>query len=100
MFVVPPMVIQIIKHSAEYRYNLSSLEMVHSGGAPLGGDVAQQLKTVLGVQDIRQGELAIIFDVIPDMAETSISQNAFTSTFTHLAFRKPRIRNIFWHIAM
>ena len=60
MFVVPPMVIQIIKHAAEYRYNLSSLEMVHSGGAPLGGDVAEQLKTVLCVEDIRQGESAII----------------------------------------
>ena len=60
MYVVPPMVIQIIKHAAEYRYDLSSLEMVNSGGAPLGGDVAEQLKTVLGVQDIRQGESAII----------------------------------------
>jgi len=41
-FAVPPIVLGLAKHSAIDQYDISSLQQVFSGAAPLGGDIAEE----------------------------------------------------------
>jgi len=41
-FAVPPIVLGLAKHSAIEQYDISSLQQVFSGAAPLGGDIAEE----------------------------------------------------------
>ncbi|KAB1223522.1 4-coumarate--CoA ligase-like 7 [Morella rubra] len=42
LFVVPPMIIALLKQSAVKKYDLSSLKLIISGAAPLGADVMEK----------------------------------------------------------
>ena len=52
--VVPPIILALAQHPAVDRYDLSSLRVVTSGAAPLGGDLARACAARLGCR-IRQG---------------------------------------------
>ncbi len=43
MYVVPPVMIALAKHPLVDQYDLSALEQINSGAAPLGGDVTDQV---------------------------------------------------------
>jgi acyl-CoA synthetase (AMP-forming)/AMP-acid ligase II len=45
LFLVPPLVIRLVKDSLTEKYNLSSLEQIISGAAPLGGDTMALLRS-------------------------------------------------------
>ncbi|HUF75850.1 MAG TPA: 4-coumarate--CoA ligase family protein [Longimicrobiales bacterium] len=45
--LVPPILVALAKHPAVDQYDLSSLEGIMSGAAPLGGDLAQAVETRL-----------------------------------------------------
>jgi len=45
---VPPIVIALAKHPMVSEYDLSSIEGINSGAAPLGGELARQLEERLG----------------------------------------------------
>ena len=46
--LVPPIVIALAKHPMVSEYDLSSIEGINSGAAPLGGELARQLEERLG----------------------------------------------------
>jgi acyl-CoA synthetase (AMP-forming)/AMP-acid ligase II len=46
--VVPPIVLALARHPAVDRYDLSSLRLITSGGAPLGADLARECTRRLG----------------------------------------------------
>ncbi len=52
--VVPPIVLQLAKHEAVDRYDLSCLKMLFSGAAPLGPELTQECISRIGC-GIRQG---------------------------------------------
>ena len=53
-FAVPPMVLAFAKHPLVDSYDLSSLELVFSGAAPLGAELAQEASARIGC-DVVQG---------------------------------------------
>jgi 4-coumarate--CoA ligase len=53
-FAVPPMVLALAKHPIVANYDLSSLEMVFSGAAPLGADLAAEAAARIGCE-VTQG---------------------------------------------
>ena len=53
-YLAPPLVLFLAKHPLVDQYDLSSLNSVFSGAAPLSGDLVQALKGRLGVADVRQ----------------------------------------------
>ncbi len=53
-FAVPPMVLAFAKHPLVDQYDLSSLELVFSGAAPLGAELAQEAAGRIGC-DVVQG---------------------------------------------
>ncbi|KAJ0307073.1 hypothetical protein COL5a_003233 [Colletotrichum fioriniae] len=54
---VPPILVALTKHPITAKFDLSSLETVGSGAAPLAADVARQTERILKKQDliVRQG---------------------------------------------
>ena len=54
-YLAPPLVLFLAKHPLVDKYNLSSLNCIFSGAAPLSGDMVQAVKDRLGVADVRQG---------------------------------------------
>lgn len=56
LYVVPPMAVLMAKHAAVKNYDLSSIEYMVSGAAPLGRDVSAQVEKRLGNRfTIKQG---------------------------------------------
>ncbi|MEQ8718362.1 MAG: AMP-binding protein [Acidimicrobiales bacterium] len=53
-YLVPPIILALAKHPLVDDYDLSSLELVTSGAAPLGADIAEAVHKRLGV-DVIQG---------------------------------------------
>lgn len=54
--LVPPIAILLAKHPAVEKYDLSSVELIGSGAAPLGRDVCEQLEKRLGNRlNMKQG---------------------------------------------
>ena len=53
-YLAPPLVLFLAKHPLVDQYNLSSLNSVVSGAAPLSGDMVQAVKDRLSVEDVRQ----------------------------------------------
>jgi len=52
-FAVPPMVLALAKHPIVDQYDLSSLKLVFSGAAPLGGDLAKEASTRIGCEVVQ-----------------------------------------------
>jgi acyl-CoA synthetase (AMP-forming)/AMP-acid ligase II len=67
--VVPPIVLALARHPAVTRYDLSSLRLITSGGAPLGADLAAEGAQRLGCR-VKQGygmtELGGATHMVPD----------------------------------
>lgn len=70
--LVPPIVLALAKHPLVDNYDLSSLNTIFSGAAPLGGDVAAACSTRIDC-DVAQGygmtELSPVSHVNPDTRE-------------------------------
>lgn len=54
-YLAPPLVLFLAKHPLVDQYDLTSLNSVFSGAAPLSGNLAQAVKVRLGVREVRQG---------------------------------------------
>jgi acyl-CoA synthetase (AMP-forming)/AMP-acid ligase II len=68
-FVVPPVVLALAKHPVVDHYDLSSLEMLFSGAAPLGGELAEEAGARLGcevVQGYGMTELSPVSHATPN----------------------------------
>lgn len=67
-FVAPPIVLAMAKHPSVANYDLSSLQSVFSGAAPLGAELAEEAATRLGcevVQGYGMTELAPVSHATP-----------------------------------
>ena len=54
--LVPPIAVLLAKHPAVEKYDLSSVEHVSCGAAPLGRDVSEQVERRLGSRlNLKQG---------------------------------------------
>ena len=53
--LVPPLIIFLAKHPLVDSYNLSSLDQIMSGAAPLGGELVKAVKDRVGCRLVRQG---------------------------------------------
>ena len=69
-FLVPPLVLFLAKHPLVDNYNLSSLDEIFSGAAPLGGEVVKAAHERIGCRLIRQGyglsETSPVTHVMPE----------------------------------
>jgi len=68
MYVVPPVMIALAKHPMVDAYDLSAVEQVNSGAAPLGGDVTETVAARLGcisTQGYGMTELSPVSHVSP-----------------------------------
>ncbi len=54
--MVPPLAVFLAKHPAVDKYDLSSIQTIICGAAPLGGETSQAVKNRIGVKNIRQGK--------------------------------------------
>jgi 4-coumarate--CoA ligase len=52
-YVVPPIVLALAKHPVVDRYDLSALDLVFSGAAPLGADLASEAKARIGAEVVQ-----------------------------------------------
>lgn len=54
---VPPIVVALAKHPLVRKYDLSSIESIGSGAAPLSGDIADEVTKLWppGAMEVRQG---------------------------------------------
>ena len=68
-YLVPPIVLALAKHPLVDKYDLSSIEVILSGAAPLGEDMQQAVRDRLGCQ-VLQGygltETSPVTNMIPD----------------------------------
>lgn len=57
LMCVPPILVALAKHPLSKKYDLSSVERVSSGAAPLGGEVAQEVESLWpdGQVTVKQG---------------------------------------------
>ncbi len=55
LIIVPPIALLLTKHPLVSNYDLSSLEVITCGAAPLSGEISQELQKRLNLRDIRQG---------------------------------------------
>jgi 4-coumarate--CoA ligase len=57
LVLVPPVIVAMAKHPAARKFDLSSVEGVHSGAAPLGREACEQLETLWpdGRINVKQG---------------------------------------------
>lgn len=53
LFLVPPIVLALAKHPIVDNYDLSSLERIFSGAAPLGSDLSEEVSQRLGVEVVQ-----------------------------------------------
>jgi acyl-CoA synthetase (AMP-forming)/AMP-acid ligase II len=53
--LVPPIILLLAKHPLIDQYDLTSLDIVICGAAPLGGDLSQQVKKRLPTMVVKQG---------------------------------------------
>jgi acyl-CoA synthetase (AMP-forming)/AMP-acid ligase II len=67
--LVPPILLALAKHPAVERYDLSSLEMIMSGAAPLGGELAERCAARTGssvIQGYGLTEASPVTHLTPD----------------------------------
>jgi acyl-CoA synthetase (AMP-forming)/AMP-acid ligase II len=68
-YLVPPIILALAKHPIVDKYDLSSLEVIMSGAAPLGGDLAASASDRLGsvvMQGYGLTETSPVTHMIPD----------------------------------
>jgi 4-coumarate--CoA ligase len=54
--MVPPIAVALVKHPAVKQYDLSSIESITSGAAPLGRDISQQVELLWNSKlNLKQG---------------------------------------------
>ena len=53
-YVVPPIILRLLKHPSLHKYDLSSLRFLHSGAAPLTKDLVEALYQRTGIP-VKQG---------------------------------------------
>ena len=53
--LVPPLILFLARHPMVNKYDLSSLNMITSGAAPLSGELATEVKEKLNIEVVRQG---------------------------------------------
>jgi acyl-CoA synthetase (AMP-forming)/AMP-acid ligase II len=72
--VVPPIVLALAKHPAVAGYDLSALQAIGSGAAPLGPEIAEEASRRIGCR-VGQGygmtETSPVTHLVPQLAETS-----------------------------
>ena len=54
-FLVPPLAVFLAKHPMVNNYDVSCVQNIFSGAAPLGGETATAVKQRLGIKVVRQG---------------------------------------------
>ena len=73
--LVPPLILFLAKHPLIDSYNLSSLEQIMSGAAPLGGELVTATKERIGCRTVRQGygltETSPVSHIMPDFFSVS-----------------------------
>ena len=73
--LVPPLVLFLAKHPLVSDYDLSSLDQIMSGAAPLGGEVVKAAKERIGCRVVRQGygltETSPVTHIMPDFYSMS-----------------------------
>ncbi|MCA1670702.1 MAG: AMP-binding protein [Actinobacteria bacterium] len=69
VFIAPPVAVALAKHPMVDRFDLSAMEILFSGAAPLDADLADAVRTRLGCK-VRQGygmtEMSPVSHAIPD----------------------------------
>ncbi|MCB0043590.1 MAG: AMP-binding protein, partial [Caldilinea sp.] len=84
MYVVPPVMIALAKHPMVANYDLSCVEQVNSGAAPLGGDVTDTVSARLGcvsTQGYGMTELSPVSHTSPkEVARTGASGQTVANT--------------------
>jgi acyl-CoA synthetase (AMP-forming)/AMP-acid ligase II len=71
-FLVPPIVVRLVKDSLTQKYDLSSLEQVICGAAPLGSDTMALMRSKFKGIVVKQGILSYDFaNIAYGMTETS-----------------------------
>ena len=69
--VVPPVVLFLAKHPSVDKYDTSSIDMVMSGAAPLGGEIVKAARDRLGCRLVRQGygltECSPVTHIVPEI---------------------------------
>ena len=78
-YLVPPLALFLAKHPKVSNYDLSSMKSVTIGAAPLGGDVAKEVKHRTGVEIIRQGYGLTETSPVTHYASCSNNDCKFTS---------------------
>ena len=53
--LVPPLILFLARHPMVNNYDLSSINIITSGAAPLSGELATEVKEKLGIEVVRQG---------------------------------------------
>ena len=71
--LVPPIVLFLAKHPSVDKYDTSSIDMVMSGAAPLGGEIVKAARERLGCRLVRQGygltECSPVTHITPEILE-------------------------------
>ena len=69
--VVPPVVLFLAKHPSVDKYDTSSIDMIMSGAAPLGGEIVKAARDRLGCRLVRQGygltECSPVTHIVPEI---------------------------------
>lgn len=58
LLLVPAMAARLVKYPMRYRFDLSSVRAIHSGAAPLGIGLENQLKELFKVNYIANGKIS------------------------------------------
>ncbi|KAK7044883.1 AMP binding protein [Favolaschia claudopus] len=80
-FIVPPVLVVLARHPAVDKYDLSSLEYMLSGAAPLGADLVKQVQRRLGAKRPEGAKVCAIGQAY-GLTETSTATHVYNFTET------------------
>jgi len=60
LFLVPPIIVRLVKESLTQKYDLSSLEQIICGAAPLGSDTMTMMRTKFKGIVVKQGKFLLM----------------------------------------
>src|SRR6266496_726785 len=73
LFLVPPIIVRLVKDSITQKYDLSSLEQIICGAAPLGSDTMVMMRTKFQGIVVKQGKISLmtLINIAYGLTETS-----------------------------